>query len=100
VATVAHVARVAPLGKCGKQQTRHGQFLRGGKVLGRVDGGVSIAPYDRSLDLLDEHPLATQLRQRQIGPTVPFRVDDHQLGRDAGSHQQIGDPSSLPQGQG
>ena len=55
-----HVTGVAPLGEGGQHQPGNGQFIGGGQILGRVDGGVGIAPDHRRLDLLDEHALAAR----------------------------------------
>ncbi len=94
-----HVAGIAPLGKGGQDEPGGGQLRRGGQVLGRVHGGVGVAPGHGGLDLLDEHALTAQPGERHVGAPVTLGVDHHQLGHPAGGGQQTGDALGLPHGQ-
>ena len=75
-----HVPGIAPLGEGGQHQAGHGQFAGGGQILGRVHSCVGIAADHRGLDLFDEHALAPELGQRDVGAAIALGVDHHQLG--------------------
>ena len=63
------------------QDRAQGQAPRliGGKVLEAVHREVDLARGEGLLDLLDEKPLASGRRQRNVGPLVPLGPDDPDL---------------------
>ncbi len=73
----------------------------GRQVLGRVDGEVGAPLQNRGLHLLDEHPLATQLPDRDLPALVAGGRDHHQLDLQPGlgGAQGAGHLVGLPPGQ-
>ena len=69
-------------------------------VLAAVHRQVDLVAEQRILDLLDEQPLAADLRQRRLGEPVARRLDDDDLRAHAGLlTQQRGDGVGLEERQ-
>ena len=98
-ATDQHVAGVGPLGERSQHQSGHAELSGGGKVLGRMDGGVGLAGDDRGLHLLDEHTLASEPVEGDIEPPVAGGFDHHQGGAHPRPVEELLHPVRLPQGQ-
>ncbi len=97
--TDQHVPCIGPLGHGRQHQVGHGQLGGGGQVLGRVDGGVGLAPDHGRLHLLHEDALTPELFERDVGAAVPGGLHHHQGGGGARGLQQPGHPGGLPQRQ-